>query len=126
MNKITVAELLSQCGLTWYGLYKRGAGSKSMCRDWVIEKHLPSTRSAARIVRSLGLPDHYRLILRTRNSWENSPRVTWGTHVRRALEARTNAATADRLEAGGTWCVSCHQKIPHSRMNAGEVQAIAL
>lgn len=112
MNKLTVAELLGQHNLTWYGLFKRGAGSKSMCFDWARGKHLPCTKSAARIVRALGLPTHYILILRTRNSWENSPRVTWGTHVRKALEATSNAVLADRLESEGPWCVTCHQKIP--------------
>lgn len=109
MENITVAELLAQHGLNWYQLYRRGAGSKSMCFDWARGKHLPCSKSAARIVRALGLPTHYILILRTRNSWENSPRVTWGTHVREALEAST---TVDRLESEGPWCVTCHQKIP--------------
>ena len=102
MEKINVSALLEQYGLNWYGLYKRGGGTKSMCRDWVTGKHLPSTKSAARIARALGLPTAYVLdLLRTRNSWENSPRVTWGTHVRKALEARMNAEIADRIESDG-------------------------
>lgn len=112
MNKITVSELLSQHGLTWYGLYRRGGGSKSMCFDWVRGKHLPSTKSAARIARALGLPLPYVLdTLHTRNSWENSPRVPWGTHVREAMEGSTNAEIKDRLESVGTRCLTCHQRI---------------
>jgi hypothetical protein len=115
MNKITVNELLTQYGLTWYGLHKRGAGSKSMCHDWVRGKHLPSTRSAAKIARAIGLPLNYILAtLRTRNSWENSPRVPWGTHVREALEASSRTEIKDRLESEGPWCITCHQKLENS------------
>lgn len=112
MEKISVSQLLADQGLNWYGLYKRGAGSKSMCRDWSTGKHLPSTKSAARIARALGLPTVYVLdLLRTRNSWENSPRVTWGTHVRKELETRLNAEIMDRIESEGPCCPSCHQRI---------------
>ena len=113
MDRISVSALLAQYDLNWYGLYKRGAGSKSMCRDWVTGKHLPSTRSAARIARALGLPTNYVLdTLRTRDPWENSPRVTWATHVRKALEAaNTYAEIADRTESDGPWCMTCHQRI---------------
>jgi hypothetical protein len=112
MNKITVAQLLEQHGLTWWGLYRRGVGSKSMCHDWVRGKHLPCSKSAIRIVRALGLPTHYALALHTRNSWENSPRVAWGTHVREALEAAvTNIEIKDRLESEGPWCITCHQRV---------------
>jgi hypothetical protein len=106
MDKITVAQLLAQHGLTWYGLYQRGAGSKSMCRDWVTGKHLPSTRSAARIARAIGLPLPFVLdTIRTRNPWENGPRVAWGTHIRKALEAEIT----DRIEADGPYCVNCRR-----------------
>ena len=113
MNKITVAELLTQRSLNWYGLYKRGAGSKSMCWDWTTGKHRPRSKSAVRIARALGLPPNYILdTLLTRNSWENSPRVPWGTHVREALEASsTNTEIKDRLESEGPWCITCHQRI---------------
>lgn len=113
MDKITVAQLLTQYGLTWYGLHRRGAGSKSMCRDWATGKHLPSTKSAARIARAIGLPLAFVLdTIQTRNPWENSPRVTWGTHVRKELEARLNAEITDRFEANGTWCLTCRQRMP--------------
>ena len=112
MDKITVAQLLAQHGLNWYGLYKRGGGTKSMCRDWVTGKHLPSTKSAVRIAHAMGLPIKYILdLLHTRNSWENSPRVTWGTRVRKALEASTNAEIMDRIESEGPCCSTCHQRI---------------
>jgi hypothetical protein len=112
MNKITVAQLLEQHGLTWWGLYKRGAGSKSMCHDWVRGKHLPCRRSAAKIARALGLPLGYVLdTIRTRDPWENSPRVTWGTHVRKALEASTKAEIEDRLESDGPYCLTCHRRL---------------
>jgi hypothetical protein len=112
MNKITVGELLAQYGMTWYQLHKRGGGTKSMCWAWTIGKHLPSTRSAARIARALGLPAAYVLdTLRTRNQWENSPRVTWGTHVREALEASTRTVITDLNDSGEPLCPSCHQRI---------------
>ena len=113
MNKISVAQLLEQHGLTWYGLYRRGGGTKSMCWAWAVGKHLPSTKSAARIIRSLGLPTHYLLTLRTRNSWENSPRAAWGTHTGEAMQAAsTTAEITDLIESEGPCCPSCHQKIP--------------
>jgi hypothetical protein len=116
MNKITVAQLLAQYGLTWYGLYKRGAGSKSMCWDWATGKHRPSSKSAAKIARAIGLPTKYVLdSVRTRNSWENSPRVAWGTHVEEALEASSSSTEIkDRIESNGPWCITCHQRIPEA------------
>jgi hypothetical protein len=122
MNKITTAELLAQHGLTWYGLYKRGAGSKSMCWDWATGKHRPSSKSAVRIARAIGLPPNYILdTLHTRNSWENSPRVAWGTHTREALEAAsTNMEITDRIESNGPWCITCHQMILKPSLNTGE------
>ena len=112
MNKTTVAELLLQHGLTWYGLYRRGAGTKSMCWAWVTGKNLPCTKSAAKIARAIGLPLPYVLdTIRTRNSWENSPRVPWGTHTREAIEARTNADIRDRIESEGPYCIACRQRI---------------
>src|SRR4051794_7177046 len=104
MEKITFSELLTRHGLTWWGLFRRGAGSKSMCWAWATGKNLPSTKSAARIARAMGLPLGYVLdTIQTRNSWENSPRVTWGTHVRKALEAKI----MDRIESDGPWCITC-------------------
>jgi hypothetical protein len=113
MNKITVAELLKQYGLTWYGLYRRGGGSKSSCWDWTIGRHLPCTKSAARIARAMGLPTNYILdILHTRNSWENKPRVPWGTHTLEALQAAsTRADITGRGEPDGPRCSLCHQRL---------------
>ena len=109
MDKITVSQLLTQHGLTWYGLYRRGGGSKSMCFDWNRGRHLPNSRSAARIARAIGLPLNYILdTLRTRNQWENSPRVTWGTDVRKALEATSaNAEIKGRIESDEPTCPHC-------------------
>jgi hypothetical protein len=114
MEKISVSALLAQYGLTWHGLYRRGGGTKSMCWSWVVGKHLPSTKSAVRIARALGLPSNYVLdILHTRNSWENSPRVPWGFHVRQALEsASTNADIKGWSESDGPWCITCRQRLP--------------
>jgi hypothetical protein len=109
MEQITVAQLLEQYGLTSYQLHKRGAGSKSMCNDWKLGRHLPSTKSVARIVRALGLPLPYvRAILKSRNQWENSPRVPWGTHVRQAM---MEDITTGRIESGGPICPTCGR--PH-------------
>jgi len=114
MEKITLKELLEQQGMTWYGLYKRGGGSKSMCNDWFRGRHCPNRKSAAKIARAIGLPTKYVLdILKTRDQWDNSPRVAWGTHVREALElTSTNVDIAGRIESGGPWCITCHQRIP--------------
>jgi hypothetical protein len=113
MNKITVSELLTQHGFTWYQLYKRGAGSKSMCFDWNRGRHLPSSKSAARIARALGIPLPYVLdTLKTRNQWQNSPRVTWGTHVREVLKATSaNVKITGRIESDEPTCPHCRRML---------------
>ena len=114
MKEITVSELLAQYGLSWCALYKRGAGTKSMCHDWARGKHLPSVRSTVRIARAIGLPSAYVLgILRTRNQWENSPRMEWGANVRKALQdSSTFPLNTDRIEPDGPGCPSCGQRVP--------------
>ncbi len=114
-SKVSVRELLAQHGLSWWALYRRSQGtiSKSMAFDWWRHRHLPSKKSAALIARALGLPADYVLeILQTRNPWDNSPRAAWGTRVCKSLqEASTTAPYRDRIEAGDTYCLTCHQMI---------------
>lgn len=77
MEKIDTKTLLTQHGLNWYGLYKRGQGSfsKSMCHDWVIGRHQPTRKSAVKIARVLGLPTQHVLdVLQTREMHENRPK----------------------------------------------------
>jgi len=108
MNKITVSQLLANQGLSWYGLYRRGGGSKSMCFDWNRGRHLPNTKSAARIARALGLPLNYILdTLQTRNQWQNSPRVAWGTHVRESMQNDISPSTTGRIESDEPSCPHC-------------------
>jgi hypothetical protein len=80
-----------------------------MCFDWKRGRHLPNTKSAARIARALGLPLNYILdSLQTRNRWQNSPREAWGTHVRKAMmEDSANNGIEGRIESGEPSCPHC-------------------
>lgn len=103
--KLTMADFLSLHGLSWYTLYKRGVAAKSTCHSWIIGTQLPCDKSATKIARVLGLPlAEVRRTLKTRNPWENSPRVKWGTHVR----ARSSSTDIQgRLESAEPVCLTC-------------------